>query len=285
MSDYTIRPWQPGDEAALIELWKTGFGDDEDYIRNFHARFLNIDACLVAECDGKPVSAMYILDGITLFPFRRNTLSAAYTYALATLPEYRGRGIGTAVYRACCEAIWNRGIDAACVLPAEESLYPFYQNATHARPVCAVRETHYTAAELKAVTPTRCIRVGGAEYAAMRSGFLANEAHADMNDDFCLWQEENTDRFGGGMFMLVGGLASAVMEGSRCVIQELLMPNGDEKAAAAAVAAFCPAGEYTVRAPAYWDGDGTVRPTVLASFRSEPKFFVPDDLWWGFAFD
>jgi len=287
MSDYTLRMWQDGEQNALADLWTRCFGDDADYIRAFHERFLQKDRCVVAECDGQIVSAMYILDGGLLYPFRRNTLQFSYAYALATAPEYRGRGIGTAVFRRVCESIWASGVDAACVLPAEESLYPFYENAGAPRQLCAVREAHFTRDMLRSITPTRCIRTGALEYASMREAFLSTESHAEMTDDFCLWQEESCDRFGGGFFLLVGGLAVAEYDGKHCVIKELLAPSGEEMAAIAAVAAFCPAEEYTVRMPAFWSGDGggEVKRYMLAGLHDEPGFYVPDDLWWGFAFE
>ena len=285
MTDYTLRSFRPGDEAGLLALWQTAFPETVEEVRAFFDRFLNDRGCILAEAEGRIVSAMYILPGPDLWPHRKRRLTSAYTYALATLPEYRGRGIGSAVYKACCEAIWDRGIQAACVWPAEERLYPFYEKASGARPLSAAREARYTREELKAARRGMCARIDVMEYAGLREMLLGGEPHASMPEDFCRWQEERCESSGGGLFVAGGGVAAVEMDGDTCHIKELLEPMGDETEAAAAVAAFCPAKEYIVRAPAVWEGPGRTRPLVLAAFREKPDFPLPDDLWWGFGFD
>lgn len=285
MSDYTLRRFQPGDEPALCEIWKAGFSDPDDYIHAFFARFLKPDSCIVAEADGRAVSAMYLLDGPTLWPYRKNHLSSAYAYALATLPAYRGRGIGQAVYQAVCALGLERGFDAVCVLPAEEGLYPFYEAGGSARVISAVREVEYTADELRGAPRSMCARTTVEEYSNIREMLLSPEAHGAMPEDFYRWQEEQFDRFGGGFFVLGGGCAAVEMDGGVCRVRELLLPEGDEKAAAAGLAAFNRAERYIVRAPAFWPGPGETKRHMLATLRTAPDFFLPDDLWWGFSFD
>ncbi len=285
MNDYILRPYRSGDEEGLLALWQSSFPETEAEIRRFFARFLSETGCILAEQDGKIVSAMYILEGPELWPYRKRKLTAAYTYALATLPAYRSRGIGRAVYAACCEAIWNRGIEAACVLPAEESLYPFYQAVSDAKPLSAAREARYTRAELQSAKRGLCARMDAMEYAGLREMLLSGEPHASMNEDFCRYEEQLCDAGGGGLFVAGGGVAAVELQGNVCHIKELLDPMGDELEAVAAIAAFCPAEEYVVRAPAVWDGAGKTRPLMLAAFREAPDFPLPTDLWWGFAFD
>ena len=285
MTDYKLRFSRPGDEQALLTLWQSSFPETEENIRAFRARFPRPDGCMLAEGDGKILSAVYMPDGPDLWPHRKKMLRSDYTYALATLPEYRGQGIGGAVFKAACEAIWDRGAPAACVLPAEDSLIPFYERVCGARPLSSAREMHYTREELKAARRGMCARIDIMEYAGLREMLLGGEPHASMPEAFCRWQEENCESSGGGLFVAGGGVAAVEMDGQTCRIVELLDPTGDETEAAAAVAAFCPAEEYIVRAPAFWDGPGKLRPLVMAAFREDPGFPLPDDLWWGFAFD
>ena len=285
MCDYTLRRFRPGDEAALRRVWKAGFDDTDEYIDTFFDAFAGPDSCVLAEADGIVVSAMYLLDGPVLFPYRRNRLTSAYAYALATLNEYRGRGIGSAVYRGVCALGFERGFDAVCVLPAGEGLYPFYEAGGGARIVSSVRETEYSAQELRGAGRLPCARIPVEEYAGIRESLLQGEAHGAMPESFYRWQDSLCGRYGGGLFVLDGGVAAAEMDGGVCHIRELLVPGGDEKAAAAALASFCRAERYVVRAPAFWDGPGAVRRHMLARLREEPAFYLPDDLWWGFAFD
>lgn len=285
MPDYTLRRLRAGDETALRAIWRAGFGDTDEYIDAFFAQFLRPDSVVIAEADGKPVSAMYLLDGPTLWPFRKNHLTSAYAYALATLPDYRGRGIGGAVYRAVCEFGFERGFDAVCVLPAEDGLYPFYEAGGGARVISSVRQVEYTADELKAAPRTMCARISVEEYSNIRELLLATEAHGAMPESFYRWQDEQFERFGGGWFVLGGGCATVERDGDVCRVRELILPEGDELAAAASLAAYCRAERYVVRSPAFWPGRGEVKRHMLARFRREPDFFLPDDLWWGFSFD
>jgi len=285
MTEYKLRLWHPGDEDALRRVWKAGFGDSDTFIGEFFARFLKPGACLLAEADGKTVSAMYILEGPVLRPYPGLELASAYTYALATLPSYRGRGIGAAVYRACCASALSGGADAACVLPAEKGLYSFYEAAVKNRTASAVREVHYTREGLLTVRPNLCVRIGAIEYAGRREALLAGRPHGVMPEDFYKWQQTLFGLSGGGFFAVGGGVAAAETDGSICYVREFLDPGGYTAEAAAAIAAFCPAMDYIVRAPLFFNGPGETRRFVLGALKQEPDQPYPGDLWWGFAFD
>lgn len=280
MHDYIIRSFAPEDKPALKALWQTVFGDSEAYIDGFFDRFLTPGGCMVAEADGKVVSAMYIIPGMTAYPYRKNTLSAGYTYALATLPEYRRRGIGTAVYKAASDAAL-KGADAACVLPAESGLYPFYESASGAKTFSAVREARFQKSELAGVSPCMASRVPALKYAGMREMLLGGMPHVTFPAAlFDLMEESGTD-----FFVLADGLAAAETQDGVCRITELLVPDGDGMAAIAAVARWCAAEEYIVRSPVFFDCPGEVRPLVLAALKETPGYPMPDDLWWGFGLE
>ena len=52
-----------------------------------------------------------------------------------------------------------------------------------------------------------------------------------------------------------------------------------------AVAARFPAERYEVRTPLFYPGPGLARPFVLGSVGPDVREPLPDQLWWGFAFD
>lgn len=280
MSDFIIRPFAPADRPALKTLWQIAFDDSEEYIDGFFDRFLTPGACVVADVEGKVVSAMYILSGITAYPYRKNILSAGYTYALATLPEYRRRGIGAAVYKAASDAALLSA-DAACVLPAESGLYPFYEAASGAKTLSTAREARFQKSELADIQPCMGARVPALKYAGMRERLLGGMPHVTFPSEFFdLMEESGTD------FLVLGdGLAAAETDGGICRIRELLVPTGDGMAAIAAVATWCAADEYIVRSPVFFDGPGEVRPLVLAVLKVPPSYPMPNDLWWGFGLE
>ena len=280
MSDYILRDWQPCDDNALKALWKTCFGDPDDYIESFFDLFPRQDACVVAEAEGKPVSAMYILPGQRLFPYRKKSLTAGYAYALATLPEYRSRGIGRAVYKAVSDKILQTA-DAACVLPAEQALYPFYENASGAQPLSYVREARITKADLSGITPSMGARFPTLEYQAVRSQILSGLPYALLPEEFYELMESSGVEF----FVLEHGVAAAETSHGVCRILELLDPDTDGMSSIAGVARWCPAEEYIVRSPLFFDGPGEMRPYMLGALKEKPSFPMTNDLWWGLGMD
>ena len=280
MREYTIRDWRSDDLPRLKALWMQCFGDSEEYIDSFYDNFLRAGACLVAETDSRPVSAMYILGNMEMFPYRQNHLSTGYAYALATLPEYRDRGIGTAVFKATFDRILDT-CDAACVLPAEKSLYPFYEAAAGAKPVSFLREARFTREELKSHTSCGGARIPTPQYAAIREQLLHGLPHASYEQELYDLMEESGCEF----FVTEKGIAAAETADGICRVTELIDPTDDCMSSLACVARWCPAGEYIVRTPLFFDSPGEVKPFMLGAMRQAPAYPMPDDLWWGFGLD
>lgn len=282
MSDLILRPWKRTDIPQLVTLWQTAFGDSEEYIKTYHSLFLKPGSCIVAEADGQAVSAMYIMDGPDIHPSCGEKLSTAYTYALATLPEYRRRGIGTAVYMACTAAALERA-DAACVLPAEEGLYSFYENASRSAPISCAREARFTRDELRGLSRAALARISVTEYDRLRQRALIGMPHASMNESFLALLEYHRKQFDGGLFASDAGIAAAEISDGTCLVWELLTSRGNGMSILAGVAACCPAENYIVRSPLFLDGPGNARPFMLGTCKVPVT--VPADLWWGIAFD
>ena len=279
MSDYTIRPFKAEDRPQLAALWKTAFGDSDACIDAFFDLFLKNDGCLVAEADDKVVSAMYIVRGMSMNPYRRRTLTAGYAYALATLPEYRGRGIGTAVYRAVNEAILQ-DFDCALVLPAEESLYPFYEKAG-AFPISYRREARFTREELRTVPACMCMRATYPMYSSMREGLLDDMPHVSFPEDVYDFMESQGCEF---FFMGNAAACTETIDGV-CYVRELIDPATDHRASLSAIATWCPAKEYVVYSPAYFDGPGEVKPYMLSAMKQKPTYSLPPDMWCAFGLE
>ena len=280
MCDFTLRSWKPEDTPRLKELWKLAFGDSDEYIDSFYRRFVKPETCVVAEADGAAVSAMYILPGARLYPYRRNVLTAGYTYALATQPVYRGQGIGSAVYKAANDRVLAAS-DAAIVRPAEASLFSFYEYASGARPLGGMREDRLTREELRGRTPENAARVSAVQYAGIREWYLSEMPHATFPEELYEHMEDTGTEF----FMLENGAAAAETSDGVCRVLELLSPQTDYLTAAAGIARWCPAGEYIIRTPLFFSAEGEKKRFTLAAFHAEPDFPLPDDLWWGFGLD
>lgn len=284
MTDYTIRLWQPEDKPQMKALWEEAFGDDGEFIDTFFRSFLKKDTCLVAECEGRVVSAMYILEGFRTYPYRKNVLTAGYSYALATHPDYRGRGIGKAVYKAVTEKILEKH-DMALVLPAEESLYPFYEEATGAKPVTIMREARFTPEELQGIKPFAAARIPAFQYAGLREMYMSGMPHASCTDEIVDFMEEYMEVHG-DFFLTEKGIAAVETVGDTCRISELLSPDTDGMAILAGVASYYRnAEEYIVRSPFFFDGPGKKKTVMLGVLKEEPEYPMPFDMWFGLGLD
>ena len=121
-----IRPSRPNDASALQHLWQIAFGDPPSAIEAFFSHLYQPgDAIVWAE--GETVaSAIYLLDAGHLPQPGGKPLRASYAYALATLPDYRGRGLGAAVTKAAIQRSAALGYDCNLICPAEAGLFAYY---------------------------------------------------------------------------------------------------------------------------------------------------------------
>ena len=110
----TPRPSRKGDENALKALWREVFGDTDEYIDAFFQNVYQPGMASVIEEDGTVVAAAYAV------PFG----AVRYIFAVATRPEYRGRGYGRAVVYHC--AGWLREKNLIPLVACEAHRESFY---------------------------------------------------------------------------------------------------------------------------------------------------------------
>ena len=196
------------------------------------------------------------------------------------MPEYRGRGIGSVVYKAANEAIL-KSADAACILPAEPGLYAFYERTAGVTPVSHAREAVISREEITGSEPRMAVRFPAERYAGVREQILSGLPHAVLPVEYYEFLEETGTEF----FLLENGLAAAENDGKTCRILELLDSEEDYMRSVAGIARWCRADEYIVRTPLFFPGPGQERPFMLALMNQDPAYRIPDDLWWGLGMD
>lgn len=154
----TPRRARIGDEAALMALWKTVFGaEDEAFAALFFRTVYAPENTAVIEADGKIVSCAYAI------AFG----GARYIYAVSTHPDYRSRGFGRAVTLAAADG------GSAYLSPADEKLRAWYEKSMGAYPVSR-RALRSPRGELRELTAE--------EYIARREALLADTPHAEYSD-------------------------------------------------------------------------------------------------------
>lgn len=120
-----IRYSHKSDVDDIIALWSEAFGDSESEIIFFLDNHKNSDNTLVCEADGKVVSMLFLLEGE--MSIKGNLYPSYYLYAACTLNEYRGRGYMSQLLDFARETALKRGYYFICLLPAEKSLYGYYE--------------------------------------------------------------------------------------------------------------------------------------------------------------
>ncbi len=109
------------DGEQIEKIWRTCFGDDKEYIRFYMEHRMTEENMLVMYEDGKAVAMASFLP--VRYLCAGEYVDARYVYAVATLPEYRGRGLARRILTFAQEHYAQPLILA----PAEESLMRYYE--------------------------------------------------------------------------------------------------------------------------------------------------------------
>lgn len=223
-----VRPSVLEDIPAQRALWALAFGDGGAYIDNFYNTYYRPDRVLVLE-EGGAVRAMTAwFDTAFAVPGRGN-FRAAYLYAVATHPDFRGRGLAGALLAGADEYFRALSIPAVTTVPAEESLHRFFGRngfgECFTQNVC--RRGELTAPE--STPPFALERLTPAVYARERERLLAGAAHIALPVEAIAYQGGCCAlTTGGGLYRAGDALFCAEgMEDGRLLVKELL---GDEGA-------------------------------------------------------
>ena len=124
---YNIREYTREDTSAMRSLWSDAFDDPSELIDFFFELLPSMGTGFVAELDGEIFGAAYVLDAFLHLP-GGETKKLAYIYAVSVDESAQGRGIGAELTRACMRNAWDYSADICCTLPAEDSLYDWYES-------------------------------------------------------------------------------------------------------------------------------------------------------------
>lgn len=265
MADWIIREVRPEDAPALAALWHRAFEDPEELSRGFLARLQELGGGVCAEEDGVLLGAAYAVTDYYLGEDR-----LAYLYAVAVLPEARGRGLGMALSRQAAALGRRLGAGIVCTVPAEPSLYPWYERAIGVR--CALRRREERIESRLGPVP---LPLTPEEYGARREALLAGRPHVRPGAAALRQEQFNCRVCGGDLFSIGEGIAAVYYDEDVPVLRELIAPEGADRAAlAAAVGAALGAESVRLLTP-----DNTGEPCMA----SDPP--LPTDCVWGLALD
>lgn len=211
-------------ESELKKLWRLVFGDEEAFIDTFFERAYDPRRCRFLTEEGRVIAMAFWLD----CAYRGQKM--AYLYAVATHPEFRGRGLCTRLMGDIHKSLKEEGYWAAILRPAEAGLGKMYTGMGY-ESCCTVSEFSCKAGDKLEIS-----RISAEEYGKRRRRFLPPEG---------VIQEGENLRFLSGLAEFYEGpgfLLAASREGERLNGIELL---GDKTAAPGIVAALgCKSGRF-----------------------------------------
>ena len=296
----TLRLARLSDRKALQDIWRAVFGDTDDEIDTFLKFYFDPQMTVIATSDGIPAAIGFILPS-GHFCDSGGSVPCGMIYAVATLPEFRGRGIGASIVRELISIGRSAGIGAIVLHPAEDSLFEYYSDRSGLKTWFYMSERKYTrsppGAKAIGLTP-----VADNEYRAVREKLLSGIPHIEFDSRALSYQAELCHRCGGGLFSAETsyGPACAIVEietGGAVLIKELLAPDKSAEDIVSAIISKYPASEYRVRSPAGFDSRGSearrfgmlmlssekrVAPIATENPPYPPETVLP---WYGPAFD
>lgn len=265
--DYIIRPVAGRDFPELSALWARCFGDGDDYIGAFFALLPKLGAGAAAERGGKAVGMAYAI--IMELAEGAKSRKLGYIYAVAVNESCRGLGMGAALSKAAADAARELGAESICTLPAEDSLYPWYEKLIGTRYLLRRRQDR-----LPAAFGAEGVKISAHEYNTRREALLAAVPHLRISEGCAELLQALCECNGGALIRLPEGLAAAYLEGDVCIIRELICPDKQRNYYASAAAYMLGAKSAQYFTP---DKEGE---KYIALDRE-----IPADTLWNIAFD
>ena len=151
----------PSQIPQLRNLWKTAFGDGDDFLDMFYTSAYAPHRCRCLLDEERIVAVLYWFDCTC------NGRKLAYLYAVATDPAYRNQGLCRRLMADTHAHLKEQGYAGALLLPQDSGLQQMYGKMGYA-PCTSLREFECTAAG----EPAALTELTAATYAALRAPML-----------------------------------------------------------------------------------------------------------------
>ena len=216
-----LREYKASDVPELIALWVTVFGDKQNYAEKFFAALPDMGSGVVALCGGKIIGAAYTLNGQELVESGQ-TSQIGYIYGVGVYKEYRHKGFGAALCKSVYALSKKRGAAVVCTLPAEESLYIWYEKILGMKDVLHRERVTLLSEASEAVMP-----LSATEYALWREKYLAGKCHVHFSSYSMELERQLLTEYGGGFYMTESAICAACRDGGSVTVAELLSADND----------------------------------------------------------
>lgn len=220
-----------GQIPGLRQLWKLAFGDTDAFLDTFFQTAFSPERCL-GTAEGEQVAA-----ALYWFDCEAYGKKYAYIYAVATHPEYRGRGLCHSLMAAAHDILRSRGYAGAVLVPQEPELRKLYGGMGY-RDCGSVTERFSTAGE----EPVSIRSVDAGAYARLRRqylpeggviqegenlAFLEKQARFYAGPDFLLAASEQKGALWGMELLGNGAAAPGILKTLGYSAGTFRMPGGE----------------------------------------------------------
>jgi len=297
MNIMKIRNPRAGEISDLQSIWVSVFGSIG--LDVFFRLLYDPELCVVAEVEGSPAAMGFIIpSGEVVFADenRNDTdpVKCAMIYSVATIPKFRGMGLGTSVVNGLIDIAFKHDFTAVVLCPSDDGLFCYYSERTGLRDRFFVKEKTFRRENIGNATDIP-VKLSAYEYYLIREKLLKNITHIKQDLYAIEYQSLLCSELGGGLYRIGDSCAVVERQSDHLVwIKELLAPGVIEKNLAddtaisdvvASLAVEFHADEYLVRSPAE-TGEGRRFGMIMLSessfFERKSTFFEP---WYGVAFD
>ena len=273
-----IRIAQARETGRQKEIWKRCFGDENIYIDRYFEHRYRAEETALALVDGQIASMLTMLP-VTFHSAMGESLRGAMIYAVATHPDYRGKGLANRVMDFADRYLSSQEVGMTLLVPASAGLFDFYAKRGYTRRFY-VREGLVNRGELDCacegctVAPAR-----PEEYNQLREHLLAGSCYVGHSVLDLSYQKMSSQASGCDIYRLCwrGQIGCAIAERlspQRVAIKELLVNDDMLPAALSALAERLTAQDYLLRLPqdkgSAWGGKvrclGVSKPTGEADF-------------------
>lgn len=271
MADILLRAAESGDMPGMLALWHKVFGDPPELIKAFQELLPEIGTAAVAVEGSQPVGAAYAITAMELVRPGAEPLPCAYVYSVAVDPAHRDKGLGAKLSILAADLAKERGAELTCTLPAEDSLYPWYEKVLGVEQVLSRRRLEGLAGEKGGWR-----KAGALEYGREREKLLEGREHQRLKEPCLRFAESFFGCFEGGLYTRGDALAAAYGDEKSLYIRELLTAEGqDVEKLAAELCGSLGRERFILDIPG----------TKGAAYLSARPGMIAPDCFWSFCFD
>ncbi|MBR0599156.1 GNAT family N-acetyltransferase [Sinanaerobacter chloroacetimidivorans] len=247
----------------LKEMWKLCFGDEDSYIDYYFAHRYRQEDTAVLLSDGKIASMLTMIPVWLVLP-QGEKIKASMLYAIATHPQYQGRGLAGELMDFANDHLAEKGTSFSMLVPAEKSLFRFYQRQGY-QEAFYLREIKVDDRQMKELQRTalgaasiagKFYHAGPEEYNKIRESHFRNHFHVAYEADEFSYQKKISQLSGADLYGIdfpgyQGCMLAERIDEDKVLIKELLASEKDLVSVILETAKLLPAAEYFFRMPAF----------------------------------